>query len=72
VEDKYTDEVIKVAALKIAKEFIDETTDMRAHMLLELVKALEEGEDVYDDLVSMILTRPFVEKLINELLNHKE
>jgi len=69
---KYTDEVIRTIALKVAKDFLEDTTEMRAHMFLEVVEALDRGEDVYDNLLSTALPRPFVERLINELLEYKE
>ncbi len=69
---KYTDEVIRSIALEVAKDLLDNTDDMKQHVLLEVIESLERGEDVYDDLLNMILTRPYMEKFIDELLKYEE
>lgn len=69
---KYTDEVIRSIALEVAKDLLDNTDDMKQHVLLEVIESLERGEDVYDDLLNMILTRPYMERFIDELLKYEE
>ena len=70
--DKYTDETIRAIAMKVARDLIDSNTDMQRYMLLDVVEALENGEDVDDGLTNMILTRPFMERFIDELLKYEE
>ena len=70
--DKYTDETIRAIAMKVARDLIDSNTDMQRYMLLDVVEALENGEDVDDGLTNMILTRPFMERYIDELLKYEE
>ena len=70
--DKYTDEIIRVVAAKVAKDMIDDCNDMQKYMLMDVVEALEKGEDVDDGLATMILTRPFMERFIDELLKYEE
>jgi len=72
VTSEYTDEVIRNIAAKIAKDFIDESSDMQQCMLEDVIQALEKGEDVDDGLTNMILTRPFMERFIDELLKREE
>jgi hypothetical protein len=63
---------IEAIATKVAKEFIEDTDDMQAHVLCEIIEALERGEDVYDGLANAIFTEPFMERFINELLKYEE
>lgn len=72
VPDKLTDEVIKKVAAKVAKDLIDHGSDMSNCMLLDVVEAMDRGENVDDGLANMILTRPFMEKFIDELLKYEE
>lgn len=69
---KYTDKVIRAAARKVAEDLLYTTDDMSKHVLFEVMEALDRGEDVYDDLVNTIFTRPFMERLATELLKYKE
>ena len=66
------DNVIKIVAAKVAKELLEDCSGMQQCMLLDVVEALERGEDVDDGLADMILTRPFMEKFIDELLKYEE
>ena len=66
--DNITDDKIEAIAVDIAKDFIENGSDMRQCMLMNVIKALENGEDVDDGLLGMVLTRPFMEKFIDELL----
>ena len=59
-------------AAKIAKEMLENSTDMQRFMLFEILEALENGEDVDDNLSNMILTKPFMSKLIDELLKYEK
>jgi len=68
---KITDEVLRNIASKIAKDLIDCGNDMGNCMLLDVVEAMERGEDVDDGLANMILTRPFMERFIEELLKYE-
>jgi len=68
---KYTDEVIRAIALKVVKGMLASTDDMKKHVLLEVVEALKQGEDVYDGLLDTILTRPFMERFIDELIKYE-
>jgi hypothetical protein len=68
---KYTDEVIRAIALKVVEDMLASTDDMKKHVLLEVVEALKQGEDVYDDLLDTILTRPFMERFIDELIKYE-
>lgn len=64
--------IIEAIAVKIAQEFVAELDDMQHHVLLEIIEALERGEDVYDGLANPIFTHPFMEKFIDELLKYEE
>ncbi len=68
---KYTDEVIRSIALKVARDLLDDTSVMRRHVLLEVVEALNRGEDVYGELVNTILAKPFMERFIDELVKYE-
>ena len=68
---KYPNEVIKSIALKVAEELLNDTDDMKQHILLEVVEALGRGEDVYDGLLNKIFTRPFMERFIDELIKYE-
>lgn len=70
--DKYPAEVIEAIASKVAKDMLAESDDMSQHVLLEIVEALERGEDVYEGLARAVFTRPFMDKFINELLKYEE
>ena len=67
----YTDEVLRSIAIKVAKDLLNDTSDMRKHMLLEVIDALDRGEDVYNELVNTILTRPFMERFLDELIKYE-
>ena len=69
---KLTDEVIKAIATEVAKEFIDCGNDMQNCMLMDVVEALERGEDVDDGLANLILTRPFMERFVEALVKYEE
>jgi hypothetical protein len=69
---KYTDDVIRNIAAKVAKEMMADGNDMQNYMLMDVVEALEKGEDVDDGLADLILTRPFMERFIDELLKYEE
>ena len=69
--DKHPDEVIRAIALRVAEDLLDSTNEMNHHVLLEVVEALNSGEDVYDDLLATILTRPFMERFIDELIKYE-
>ena len=69
---KITDEVLKKVATKIAKDTIDCGSDMSNCMLLDIIEAMERGEDVDDSFAELILTRPFMERFIEELLRYEE
>lgn len=69
--DKHPDEIIRAIALKVAEDLLASTNEMSHHVLLEVVEALKQGEDVYDDLVDTILTRPFMERFIDELIKYE-
>jgi hypothetical protein len=72
VAAKITDEIVRKIAIKIAKDLIDCSSEMSNCMLKDVVDAMERGEDVDDGLANMILTRPFMERFINELLKYEE
>jgi hypothetical protein len=69
---KITDEVLRKIAHKVAHDLIEDGTDMSNCMLYDVVSAIERGEDVDDGLSNMILTRPFMERFIDELLKYEE
>ena len=69
--DKHPDEVIRAIALRVAEDLLDSTNEMNHHVLLEVVEALNSGEDVYDDLLTTIVTRPFMERFIDELIKYE-
>jgi hypothetical protein len=69
---KITDEIIRKIATKVAKDLIERGSDMSNYMLLEVVESMDRGEDVDDGLANMILTRPFMEKFIDELIKYEE
>ena len=69
---KYTNDVIRNIAAKVAKEMMADSNDMQNCMLMDVVEALERGEDVDDGLADLILTRPFMEKFVDELLKYEE
>lgn len=69
---KITDEVLKTIATKVAKDLIESSNDMQNYMLMDVVEALDRGEDVDDSLASLILTRPFMERFVDELLKYEE
>ena len=68
---KYTDEAIRTIAMKVAEGLLEDTSDMRRHVLLEVTEALERGEDVYGELVNTIFARPFMERFIDELIKYE-
>ena len=68
---KYTDEVLRSIASKVAKDLIEDSSDMQRHVLLEVTEALDRGEDVYGELVNSILARPFMERFIAELIKYE-
>ena len=68
---KYTDEVMRSIAIKVAKDLLENTSEMRRHILLEVTEALERGEDVYGELVNTIFARPFMERFIDELIKYE-
>jgi hypothetical protein len=68
---EHTDEIIRSIALKVAEDLLADTSDMCQHILLEVIEALERGEDVYDELLSKTFTRPFMERFINELIKYE-
>ena len=45
---KYTNDVIRNIAAKVAKEMMADSNDMQNCMLMDVVEALERGEDVDD------------------------
>ena len=47
---KYTNDVIRNIAAKVAKEMMADSNDMQNCMLMDVVEALERGEDVDDGL----------------------
>jgi hypothetical protein len=67
VADKY-----QIVAAKVARQLMEENNDMQNHMLLEVVEALEKGEDVDNGLASIVFTHSFMEKFIDELLRYEE
>jgi hypothetical protein len=67
VADKY-----QIIAAKVARQLMEESNDMQNHMLLEVVEALEKGEDVDNGLASIVFTHSFMEKFIDELLRYEE
>lgn len=69
--DKYSDEVMRSIALKVAKSLLADTSDMHRHILLEVTEALNRGEDVYSELVNTILAKPFMERFIDELIKYE-
>ena len=69
--DKYPDEVIKAIALKVAKDLLADTNEMKQHLLLEVTEALVRGEDVYNGLLNTIFTQPFMERFIDELIKYE-
>ena len=66
------DDVIRSIALNVARDLLNNTSDMQHHVLLEVIEALDRGEDVYDGLVNVVLARPFMERFIDELLKYEE
>jgi len=68
---KYTDEVMRSIAVKVAKDLIEDASDMQRHVLLEVTEALDRGEDVYSELVNTIFARPFMERFIDELIKYE-
>ena len=68
---KYTDEVMRSIAMKVAKDLLNDTSDMNHHVLLEVTEALARGEDVYGELVNTIFARPFMERFIDELIKYE-
>jgi hypothetical protein len=71
VADKHPDEIIRAIALKVAEDLLNSTDEMSHHVLLEVVESLRQGEDVYDGLLDTILTRPFMERFIDELIKYE-
>lgn len=69
--DKYIEDM-KTIATQIAKDLLETSGEMKNQMLLDIMESLERGEDVYDELLSMILTRPFMEKFIDKLIEYEE
>jgi len=72
VDKEYPIDVIEAIASKVAQEMLDATDDMKQHMLLEIVEALDRGEDVYSGLTNTVFIRPFMERFIDELLSYEE
>ena len=70
--DKYTEDEIKEMAAKVADEIIACNSDMHNCMLMDIIEALERGEDVDDGLAEMILSRPFMDRLTEELRKREE
>ena len=70
-DTKYTEEVMRSIASKVAKDLIEDSSDMQRHVLLEVTEALARGEDVYGELVNSILARPFMERFIDELIKYE-
>lgn len=69
---KYNNEIIKAIADKITKEVFDDADKMSQQILAEIVEALDRGEDVYDNLLEVMLTRPFMEIFIDEIIKYEE
>lgn len=69
---KYNKEIIKAIADKITKEVFDDADKMSQQILAEIVEALDRGEDVYDNLLDVMLTRPFMEIFIDEIIKYEE
>jgi len=74
VDDKGAryDKIIRSIAIKVASDLLNDTSDMQHHVLLEVIEALDRGEDVYDGLLNAVLARPFMERFIDELLKYEE
>lgn len=70
--DEYNDEIMRDIAAKVAKDLVESTSDMQQLMLLDVLEALKKGEDVDDGFINLILTRPFMERFIDELLKYEE
>lgn len=71
-EVKYSAEFIRSVADKIVKEVFDDADKMHQQMLIEIIEALDRGEDVYNDLLDTLLTRPFMEIFIDEVIKYEE
>lgn len=72
MDNEYPTEVIEAIAIKVAQDMLETTSDMNQHVLLEIIEALERGEDVYNGLASTVFIRPFMEKFIDELLRYEK
>jgi len=72
VDKEYPIDIIEAIASKIAQEMLDTTDDMKQHVLLEIIEALDRGEDVYSGLANTVFIHPFMESFIDELLRYEE
>ena len=65
------DEIYRTIAIKVAKELLEELNGMQGHLLSEVLEALEEGDDVNDELLAMVID-PFMDRFIDEILKYEE
>jgi len=70
-DDKYIEDLRNIAT-EIAKELLVNSSEMKNQMLLDITESLERGEDVYENLLTAILTKPFMERFIDELIKYEE
>lgn len=69
---EYSDEVLNAISKKVVKGFLEDATEMNKYALLEVLDALNNGEDVHADLISKVFTKSFMDKFIDELLKYEE
>lgn len=69
---EYSDEVLNAISKKVVKSFLEDATEMNKYALLEVLDALNNGEDVHADLISKVFTKSFMDKFIDELLKYEE
>jgi len=65
------DELYRTLAIKVAREVLQELNGMKGHLLSEVLESLEEGDDVNDELIAMVIY-PFMDRFIDEILKHEE
>lgn len=64
---KYRDDILRAVGAKIAEDLVNTEDELQKYLLAEIVKAMENGDDVPDNLAEAILAGPFIKKLIEEL-----
>jgi len=67
-----TKEIIDKVTRKVLRTITSELSTMDKHMLTEIIDALDRGEDVPDRLIRKLITGPYMDVFIDELLKHEE